>query len=148
MPTVLALLRGLAEYERLTADFKSTRGRLAADGFGPRRYFNALLCYAGRAPIGVALYYFTYSSFAARPALFLEDLFVVPTARRQGAGTALLVELARIARTKGCARMEWAVLDWNAPAIRFYERLGARVQRTWLLTHLEGAPLERLARGR
>ncbi len=148
MPTILALLRGLARYERLTADFKSTPARLAAHGFGRRRYFDALLCFDGRRPIGVALYYFTYSSFAARPALYLEDVFVVPEARRRGAGRALLAELARIAKKRRCARLEWAVLDWNAPAIRFYERLGARLQRTWVLTHLAGASLDRLARRR
>ncbi|HSB62078.1 MAG TPA: GNAT family N-acetyltransferase, partial [Vicinamibacteria bacterium] len=89
---------------------------------------------------------FTYSTFLARPTLYLEDLFVVPEERGRGAGRALLRALARLAARRGCGRMEWTVLDWNAPSIAFYEGLGARLRRDWILTRLTGAALRRLAR--
>ena len=146
--TIVALIRGLAEYERLGHEVEATIARIRHHGFGRRRYFETLLCFDGREAIGFALYFFTYSTFLARPTLYLEDLFVVPTARGHGAGKALLAALARIAVRRGCGRMEWTVLDWNAPAIGFYERLGARLRKDWVLTRLTGAPLRRLARGR
>lgn len=144
-PTIVALIRGLAEYERLIRQMEATPARIRRHGFGRARYFEALLCRRGRRAIGFALYYFTYSTFMGRPTLYLEDLFVRPEARGQGAGRALLRALARIALRRGCRRMEWAVLDWNAPAIRFYRRLGATLRREWILTRLTGAPLARLA---
>jgi GNAT superfamily N-acetyltransferase len=145
-PTVLRLIRGLAEYERLAHQMEATSARLRRHGFGRRRYFEALLCRRGRTPIGFALYYFTYSTFLGRPSLYLEDLFVVPEARGQGAGRALLQALARVAVRRGCGRMEWTVLDWNRPAVRFYKRLGAELHPEWVLTRLRGEPLRRLAR--
>ena len=144
--TILALIRGLAEYERLAHEVEATIGRVRQHGFGKRRYFETLICRRGRRPVGFALYFFTYSTFLARPSLYLEDLFVVPEERGRGAGKALLAALARIAVRRGCGRLEWAVLDWNRPAIRFYERLGARLRKEWILTRLTGAPLSRLAR--
>src|SRR5262249_47420556 len=99
-------------------------------------------------PIGLALYFFTYSTFLGLPTLYLEDLFVRPEARGLGAGRALLKALAHIAVRRGCGRMEWAVLDWNTPSIRFYRRLGAGLRREWILTRLTGARLRRLARPR
>ncbi len=144
--TILALIRGLAEYERLAHEVEATVGRVRQHGFGKRRYFETLICRRGGRPVGFALYFFTYSTFLARPSLYLEDLFVVPEERGQGAGKALLSALARIAVRRGCGRLEWAVLDWNRPAIRFYERLGARLSKEWILTRLTGAPLSRLAR--
>jgi GNAT superfamily N-acetyltransferase len=145
-PTIVALIRGLARYERLLRHCRITAADVRRDGFGPRRYFDALICRRGHRPVGFALYFFTYSTFLGRPTLYLEDLFVVPDERGQGAGRALLRALARIAARKRCGRMEWAVLDWNRPSIRFYERLGARLRREWRLTRLTGAPLRRLAR--
>lgn len=145
-PTILALIRGLAEYERLGHEMEATIARIRLHGFGRRRYFETLLCFDGRRPVGFALYFFTYSTFLARPTLYLEDLFVVPDARGHGAGKALLGALARIAGRRGCGRMEWAVLDWNAPAIGFYERLGARLRKDWILTRLAGEGLRRLGR--
>jgi GNAT superfamily N-acetyltransferase len=141
----LRLIRGLAEYERLAHEVEATTARLRGHGFGRRPYFEALICVRGREAIGFALYFFTYSTFLARPTLYLEDLFVVPAERGRGAGTALFAAVARIAIRRGCGRLEWAVLDWNAPAIRFYERLGARPRREWVLTRLTGAALRRLA---
>jgi GNAT superfamily N-acetyltransferase len=146
--TIVALIRGLAEYEKLAHEVEATVARVRQHGFGRRRYFETLLCFEGRRPVGFALYFFTYSTFLARPTLYLEDLFVVPDARGHGAGKALLAELARIAVRRGCGRMEWTVLDWNTPAIGFYERLGARLRKDWILTRLTGAPLRRLARAR
>jgi len=145
---ILRLIRGLAEYERLVHQMEATAGRIRRHGFGRRRYFEALICRRGRTPIGLALYYFTYSTFVGRPTLYLEDLFVLPAERGHGAGRALLRALAKIAVRHGCGRMEWAVLDWNTPSIRFYRKLGATLRREWILTRLAGAPLRRLARGR
>jgi GNAT superfamily N-acetyltransferase len=145
VPTILALIRGLAEYERLAHEVEATAERLRRHGFGPRRYFETLLCLRGRRPVGFALYFFTYSTFLARPTLYLEDLFVLPEERGRGAGKLLLSTLARIAAGKGCGRMEWAVLDWNAPSIKFYEGLGAVLRRDWILTRLTGEPLRRVA---
>ncbi len=127
---------------------EATAGRIRRHGFGRPRYFEALVCRRGRTPIGLALYYFTYSTFLGRPTLYLEDLFVLPAERGNGAGRALLRALAKIAVRRGCGRMEWAVLDWNTPSIRFYRKLGATLRREWILTRLAGAPLRRLARGR
>lgn len=126
----------------------ATVGRIRRHGFGPRRYFETLICRRGKVPVGLALYYFTYSTFLGRPTLYLEDLFVLPKERGNGAGRALLRELATIAVRRGCGRMEWTVLDWNTPSIRFYEKVGAKLRKEWILTRLTGAPLRRLARGR
>ncbi len=147
VPTIVALIRGLARYERLAAQMKATARAIRRDGFGRRRYFETLICRRRGEPIGFALYFFTYSTFMGKPTLYLEDLFVVPAARGEGAGRALLAALARLAVRRGCGRMEWAVLDWNRPAIRFYERLGARLRKEWILTRVTGAALRRLARG-
>jgi len=147
-PTIVALIKGLADYERLGHEVEATLARIRQHGFGRRRYFETLLCFDGRRPVGFALYFFTYSTFLARPTLYLEDLFVTPDARGRGAGKALLAALARIAGRRGCRRMEWAVLDWNTPAIGFYERLGARLRKDWILTRLTGEPLRRLGRSR
>jgi GNAT superfamily N-acetyltransferase len=146
VPTILKLIRGLAVYERLAHEVEATTARVRAHGFGRRRYFETIICRRGGTPVGFALYFFTYSTFLARPTLYLEDLFVLPEERGTGAGKALLRALARIAVRRGCGRLEWAVLDWNRPAIGFYKRLGAKLRRQWILTRLTGAPLRRLAR--
>jgi GNAT superfamily N-acetyltransferase len=146
VPTILKLIRGLAEYERLAHEVEATTARVRAHGFGRRRYFETIICRRAGTPVGFALYFFTYSTFLARPTLYLEDLFVLPEERGTGAGKALLRALARIAVRRGCGRLEWAVLDWNRPAIGFYKRLGAKLRRQWILTRLTGAPLRRLAR--
>jgi GNAT superfamily N-acetyltransferase len=146
VPTILKLIRGLAEYERLAHEMEATAARVRAHGFGRRRYFETIIARRGGKPVGFALYFFTYSTFLARPTLYLEDLFVLPEERGTGAGKALLRALARIAVRRGCGRLEWAVLDWNRPAIGFYKRLGAKLRRQWILTRLTGAPLRRLAR--
>jgi GNAT superfamily N-acetyltransferase len=140
---ITALIHGLADYERLPR--QTTTAAIRRHGFGRRRHFETLICRLGGRPIGLALYTFTYSTFLARPTLWLEDLFVLPEARGRGAGLALLRTLAGIAVRRGCGRLEWSVLDWNRPAIRFYRRLGADLKREWILTRLTGSPLARLA---
>ncbi len=145
--TILRLIRGLAEYERLAHQVQASISRIRRHGFGSRPYFETLICRRDSRAVGFALYFFTYSTFLARPSLYLEDLFVLPEERGHGAGQALLRALARIAVKRGCGRMEWTVLDWNRPAIRFYERLGARLHKEWILTRVTGASLARLARG-
>jgi GNAT superfamily N-acetyltransferase len=148
VPVILRLIRGLAEYERLAHEAIATASQIRRHGFGRRRYFETLICRRGRVPVGFALYFFTYSTFLGRPTLYLEDLFVLPEERGRGAGRALLGELARIATRRGCGRMEWTVLDWNTPSIRFYKKLGAKLRRDWILTRFTDAPLRRLARRR
>jgi len=144
---VFALIRGLAEYERRSHALKATVARLRRDGFGRRPYFKTLLCVEGRTPVGFALYFYAYSTFLGRPILYLEDLFVVPRLRGRGAGKALLAAVARIAVERGCTRMTWSVLRWNAPAIRFYRRLGAVApDLVWKSMWLAGPALRRLAR--
>ena len=147
VPTIFDLIRGLAEYEGLRQEMRATRACLRRDGFGRRRYFQTLMCMRGREPIGFALYFFAYSTFLARPTLYVEDIFVLPQCRRQGAGKALLAALARIAVRRGCGRMEWVVLKVNTPAIRFYAQIGASLRKEWILTRLTGSALRRLARG-
>jgi GNAT superfamily N-acetyltransferase len=144
--TIVALIRGLAEYEKLAHECEATAALIRRHGFGRRRYFETLICERDGEAVGFALYFFTFSTFLARPSLYLEDLFVRPAERGRGAGRALLSALARIAVRKGCGRMEWAVLDWNTPSIGFYERLGARLRRDWILTRLTGPALAALAR--
>jgi len=148
IPTIISLIRELAKYERLLRHARLDAKRLRRDGFGRRRYFESLICTRGKRPIGYAAYYFAYSTFTCGPVLFVEDILVLPEERGHGAGTALMIELARIAIREGCDQMEWLVLDWNAPSIKFYEGLGARLDKSWILTRLTGANLHRLARAR
>jgi GNAT superfamily N-acetyltransferase len=146
IPTILKMIRGLAEYERLAHTVTATTKRLRQHGFGRKPYFEALLCRRGRTAVGFALYFFTYSTFLARPILYVEDLYVLPEERGRGAGKALLSAMARIALQRGCGRMEWTVIDFNVPAIRLYKRIGAKLHKEWIITRLTGAQLHRLAR--
>ena len=144
-PVLLGLIRGLAKYERLLGEYHADAKRFRRHGFGRRRYFETLICTQAGRPIGFALYYFIYSTFACRPILFIEDLFVLPDQRGKSAGKALMSALARIAIRKECSQMAWNVLYWNTPAIKFYRRLGARLDKTWLLMRLVDAPLRNIA---
>jgi GNAT superfamily N-acetyltransferase len=148
VPAILAMIRGLAEYERLAHEVSVTAARLRRHGFGRKPYFETLICTRGRARVGFAIYFFTYSTFLGRPTLYVEDLYVLPEERGNGAGKTLLSAMARIAVRRGCGRMEWAVLDFNMPAIRFYKRIGAKLHKEWILTRLTGAQLASLARDR
>ena len=141
---ILDFIRGLAAYEKLTDGFEATEEKLRrtlfpVDGSAPAAL--CVLAYADSAPAGFALYFFNYSTFLARPGLYLEDLFVKTEYRGRGIGKALLLHLAKIANARGCGRMEWTVLDWNQPAIDFYESLGARRLREWQICRLTGAAL-------
>ncbi|MBX3211319.1 MAG: GNAT family N-acetyltransferase, partial [Labilithrix sp.] len=135
-----------ATYEREPDAVVATEADLLRDGFGPSPAFEVLLAERDGTTIGFAFYFFTYSTWRGRRCLYLEDLFVQPAHRGSGAGVALMRELARVAIDRGCARFVWQVLDWNEPAIAFYEKLGASVQREWLTVRMEGEALARLAR--
>jgi GNAT superfamily N-acetyltransferase len=145
IPVILALIRALADYERMTADVVASEATLQASLFGPRPSAEVVIARIGAAPVGFAVWFHTYSTFLGRRGLYLEDLFVVPASRRRGVGRALLAHLAAIAIARDCGRMEWSVLDWNAPAIVFYERLGARPMAEWTVYRLTGDALSNLA---
>ncbi len=147
VPQVLAFIRALAAYERLLHAVVATEDGLRLALFGPRPYAEVVLAEDAGIPIGFALFFHTFSTFLGQPGLHLEDLFVIPEARGRGVGRALLGHLARLAVERGCGRVEWAVLDWNAPAIRFYESLGARPNTEWTIYRLTGDPLVALAGG-
>jgi GNAT superfamily N-acetyltransferase len=145
VPTLLRLIKALAEYEKLTDEVVATEASLRDSLFGPTPHAEAVVAYVGAAPVGLAVWFHNYSTFLSRPGLYLEDLFVLPQWRGHGIGRALLAHLARIAVARGCGRMEWAVLDWNVPAIGFYRRLGAQPMDQWTVFRLAGESLERLA---
>jgi GNAT superfamily N-acetyltransferase len=136
-PAFLSLIDGLADYEKLRRPTRAARARLLRDGLGRKRRFDAFIATVGGKPVGYAIIFETYSSFRANPTLFLEDLFVVPEYRKQGVGLRLFQKYLAEARRRGCGRMEWIVLDWNKPAIRFYRRLKARWMKDWLLYRID-----------
>jgi GNAT superfamily N-acetyltransferase len=143
---VLAFIRELAVYERLEDRVQITAADLSAALFGPRPYAEVVFaCLDGEA-VGFALFFHNFSTFLGKPGIYLEDLFVRPAARGRGVGKRLLAWLARTALERGCARLDWAVLDWNAAAIGFYRSLGAEALDEWTTYRLGGAALERLAR--
>lgn len=146
LPLVLALIRELAAYEKLSDQVTATEAALRATLFGARPAAECVLAFAADGtPAGFAVFFPTYSTFLAQPGLWLEDLFVRPEQRGRGIGKALLLHVARLAQARGCGRMEWSVLDWNQPAIDFYENLGARRMREWQICRLTAAALARLA---
>ena len=145
VPTILHLIRALAEYERLSHEVTATEADLHEHLFGERRYCEALIAEAGGRPAGFALFFHNYSTFLGRPGIYLEDLFVLPEARGQGHGKALLSCLARLAVERGCGRLEWSVLDWNEPSIRFYSALGAVPMDEWTIFRVTGPALAGLA---
>jgi len=144
-PLVLEFIRELAVYEHLEHAVTATVADLERTLFGAAPAAFVLFACIGDVPVGFAVYFFNYSTFLARPGLYLEDLYVQPAARGRGVGRALLVHLARIAVEKGCGRFEWAVLDWNSPAIGFYRSLGAEPADDWTIYRLTGASLGNLA---
>src|SRR6266852_4967358 len=125
VPVILELIRDLATYERAPNEVTATEQQLVDVLFGERPAAEVLLAFEGESPVGFALFFHNFSTWLGRTGLYLEDLFVKPEKRGKGYGRALLVELAKIAMERGCGRMEWAVLDWNGPAIKFYRTLGA-----------------------
>jgi GNAT superfamily N-acetyltransferase len=146
-PTILEMIRGLAEYEKLLHLCTATEPQIRETLFGEHPAAEVILAYTETECVGMALFFPNYSTFLAKPGLYLEDLFVKPHARGQGAGAALLQELARIAKRRGYGRVEWAVLDWNEPSIAFYKKLGAVPMDEWTTFRLTGEALNRLASG-
>ncbi|HTO04757.1 MAG TPA: GNAT family N-acetyltransferase [Opitutus sp.] len=142
VPLILAFIRGLAAYEKLSDEVHATEEKLHATLFGPRPAAECVIASTeADEPAGFALFFTNYSTFLARPGLYLEDLFVKPEHRGQGIGKALLTHLAALANQRDYGRMEWSVLDWNEPAIAFYESFGALRLREWQICRLTGAAL-------
>src|SRR5215211_5990813 len=138
VPLILSLIKELAEYERLSHEVRATEELLRNSLFGERRVAEALLGYLEDDPAGLALFFHNFSTFLARPGIYLEDLYVRPELRGAGIGKALLARLALLAMERNCGRVEWAVLNWNEPAIRFYQSLGALPQDQWTVYRLTG----------
>jgi GNAT superfamily N-acetyltransferase len=144
-PAIHAMVRELADYEKLTHLVSGTAADLEAEIFGEHSVIEAIVAIADATPVGFALYFHNYSTFLARKGLYLEDVYVKPAYRRRGIGRAMLIQLARTAVERGCGRFEWSVLDWNAPAIQFYEGLGATVMPEWRIVRVTGEALRSLA---
>jgi len=145
VPIILELIRDLATYERAPDEVTATEEQLVDVLFGERPVAEVLLAFEAESPVGFAVYFYNFSTWLGRAGLYLEDLFVKPEKRGKGYGRALLVELAKIARDRGCGRMEWAVLDWNEPAIKFYRALGAKPMNEWTVFRLTGDEIAKLA---
>jgi GNAT superfamily N-acetyltransferase len=145
VPLILELIRDLATYERAPDEVTATEEQLADVLFGERAAAEVLLAFEEQSPVGFAVFFHNFSTWLGRLGLYLEDLFVKPEKRGKGYGRALLVELAKIAMDRGCGRMEWAVLDWNEPAIKFYHTLGAKPMDEWTVFRLTRDGIEKLA---
>ena len=145
VPLILSFIRDLAEYEREPQAVVATEADLLRDGFGSNPKFRVDIAEWEGQPAGFAFYFFNYSTWLGRPGLYLEDLIVRPAFRGKGIGKALMVHLAAVALRENCYGLRWQVLDWNTPAIEFYESLGAEVRRAWLDVIFRGAPVEALA---
>jgi GNAT superfamily N-acetyltransferase len=146
VPLILNFIRELAQYEQVREHVTVSEASLRATLFGPHPFVNALLAYQADEPVAFAIYFFTYTSFAGLPSLYLEDIFVRATSRGAGVGRQLLAFLAGRASERGCARMEWSVLNWNEPAMAFYRKLGAYAVDDWTVFRLERAAMEDLAK--
>jgi GNAT superfamily N-acetyltransferase len=146
VPVILELIRELATYERAPAEVTATEKQLVDVLFGERPAAEILLVFEGKSPIGFAVFFHNFSTWLGRPGLYLEDLFVKPEKRGKGYGRALLIDLAKIARDRACGRMEWAVLNWNEPAIKFYRALGAKPLDEWTVFRLTREGIAELAK--
>jgi GNAT superfamily N-acetyltransferase len=146
VPLILEMIQGLADYEKLSEHCIATEAQLRTTLFGARPAAEVLLAHHGDECQGFALFFPNYSTFLAKPGIYLEDLFVKPQARGKGLGLALLQRIAQLAVERGCGRVEWSVLDWNAPSIGFYKKLGAVPMDEWTIFRLTGDALERLGR--
>lgn len=146
VPDLMRLIRGLAEYEKLSDLCVGTEDQLRAALFGPRPGAEAIIAQRAGNAVGFALFFTTFSTFLCKPGIYLEDVFVEPAHRGHGIGKALLRRLAAIAAERECGRLEWRVLDWNEPSIRFYESLGASLLKEWVLVRMTAPELATLAR--
>jgi GNAT superfamily N-acetyltransferase len=144
--TILGLIRELADFERLLDQVSATEEQLRGALFGPRPYAEVLLARDGAEVAGFALFFHNFSTFLAKPGIYLEDLYVRPKYRGNGYGAALLARLAALAVQRGCGRLEWSVLNWNQRAIDFYRSLGAQPLDEWTMYRVTGEALERLAK--
>ena len=144
-PTIASLVRELADYEKLLDEANATAADFLRELESPNPVIHVLIAEWNGTPCGFALYFFNFSTFVGKPGLYLEDLFVRPEQRKHGIGRALLRALARIAEERGCGRMEWAVLDWNEPALRFYKSLDARQMNEWIIHRLTPVEIAKLA---
>ncbi len=144
LPLIAQLIRDLAEYEKLAHEVRFDEAVLGEKLFGQRPYAEVVIGEIDGTPQGFALFFHNFSTFEGKPGIYLEDLFVRPEARGSGLGKALLSHLAMLAGERDCARLEWSVLDWNAPAIGFYQKLGARLMDDWTVMRVDGADLARL----
>jgi len=145
VPHILAFIRELADYEKLTHEVSATEELLHATLFGARAFAETLIGCVDGEPAGFAVFLYSYSTFLAKPGIYLEDLFVRPAFRKLGLGKALFLTVAGIAVERGCGRYEWSVLDWNTPSIRFYESLGAGMHDAWRRMRVEGPALRAMA---
>ena len=145
VPLILDLIRGLAEYEKLAHEVVANEAMLAEELFGPAPVAEVVIADFDQQPAGFALFFHNFSTFLGRRGIYLEDLFVRPELRGHGIGLRLLTYLAKIALERRCGRLEWSVLDWNEPALRFYHRLGAKAMDEWTVHRVTGADLETLA---
>jgi len=145
VPIILELIRDLATYERAPNEVTATEEQLVDVLFGEKPAAEVLLAFERDAPVGFAVFFHNFSTWLGRPGLYLEDLFVRPEKRGNGYGRALLVHLAKIARDRGCGRMEWAVLNWNEPAIKFYRKLDAKPMEEWTVFRLTSDGIAELA---
>lgn len=145
VPLILTLIKALAEYERMTGDVVADEAAVRSSLFGPTPSAEVVIARVGAEPAGFAVWFHNYSTFLGRRGLYLEDLFVVPEWRGRGVGRALLTYLAQVAVARNCGRMEWSVLNWNEPALRFYRSLGATPMDDWTVYRLTGDALARLA---
>jgi GNAT superfamily N-acetyltransferase len=145
VPAILGFIRALADYEKLSHAVVATEQMLREQLFGPRPAAEVLIADLNAQPVGFALFFQSFSTFLARPGIYLEDVFVLPEARGHGVGKALLKAVAQIAVQRSCGRLEWAVLDWNAPAIGFYKKLGAVAMDEWMTMRVTGDALDKLA---
>jgi GNAT superfamily N-acetyltransferase len=142
---VMNFIKEMAEYERLTHEVVADEDILRENLFGKNRSAEAVIGYYKKKPVGYAMFFYNFSSFTGRPGLYIEDIYVKTEHRGKGFGRALLLYLARLARDKECARMEWAVLTWNEPAINFYKKMGAVSMDEWRVFRLSGESLKKLA---
>jgi GNAT superfamily N-acetyltransferase len=145
IPAILWFIRGLAEFEKLSHRVTATDDALRRTLFGARPFAEVLIARIDGVAVGFALFFHSYSTFLARPGIYLEDLFVLPDHRSRGIGRALLKRLAQLARERHCARLEWSVLDWNERAIAFYQRIGADVMPDWRICRLGADEIDKLA---